>query len=707
MKNTNTTNKFRGIRRNVATANSSISASNIERLQRKAMHKLYEDEFGRPHFVVVKAVNIDDMGNITERYQTVGNSPVVTAFGELDMTTRNITLESEDGLTTREVIAGPEASYKIYNNIILASFKGAEGKYEDMRINGIEVGGQKYYPASGSASMGKKSKVYFTNHSAEVQFETMNNLTGGLLAEVLEKEAEEKGDLSFDDLAGIASRISLCATTPSLWTKSGRTNNVFYFNGSIQSKDEKTNIKVIDNNFRDGYFIFGDRIVSEMVTELTGEKVSCAQARRMSLQARIRGAAGKGHARAYGLNQKVKEIKGMMKIDITKCYCWEEGQIVNLAELSDKELQRLAAKIDIIMDKDTAKWGKYLINKEHIEPMEIGIVNMSNKTTGSMGTQIAFKMQDDIEDATMYIKAITERQLIEAEAAKGKITFEKDTIRLSNTAYHNCYNLAPERAETDKLLNNFKVKQLDTALLTKVANIKLAINSNYMRMVPEDHLLNDSKEVLGSRIVKYTMPTGEVKEVKCLEVYSNAFVKEYKELEAVLKDNEVMTEAEKQTVLLNSRVCVAIKSPSQGDNEFELFFMVLPEEIAERGVTQEYMQFINETPNNCVILAQDNTVKHQLAGSDFDGDDVTIIYPEFTMLQDGRIVTGLYYKDAVINDYVSIIVRKRVREGNIGYAALIEYHMDKPMRFTEEQAAQEQEQIAADYINSMDINSLF
>lgn len=700
---TNTT--FRGIKANTKRTSNSLNPSNIERLQRKAMHKLYEDEFGKPEFYVVETVSVDDVGNIDRGYQVVGKAPVVTAFGELDQTKQQLTVNKDD--SEREVVVGPQESYKLFRNIILVSFRNAEAGYDNIRLSGLELDHKtykatKYYAASGSASMGKKSKVYFTNHTADIQFETMNNLTGGLLAIALEKEIEQKGDLSFDDLAGIASRISLCATTPSLWPQSGKTNNVFYFNGSIQSANEDTEIEV-DNNFRDGYFVISDRIGSEMVEELAEEKITAGQARRMSYQIRVRGAAGKGHARAYSLAQRTKEIKAMMEIDITKCYCWEDGKKVDLSVLSEKDLTRLVAKIDIIGDKDVFKWGKYMIDKNEIDPLEIGLVNMSNKTTGSLGTQIIFKLRDDVEDATLYVKALTERQLTEAESMRGSVSFEKDCIRLSNTAYHNCYTLNPERAEEDKLLNNFKVKQLDTALLNRVANLKLSINSNYLRMVPEDHLLNDRKEVLGSRMVDYVMPTGECMKVRALEVYSSAFEREYREMEKQLAVNVAMTQEEKNTILNNMRVATAIKSPSQGDNEFEVFYLVLSEEIATRNVTPEFMQFIVECPNNCIILAQDNTVKHQLAGSDFDGDDVTVIYPEFTLLENGKIVTGLYYDGRIINDYTSLIVRKRVREGNIGYAALIEYGMDTPMFATEEK---EEQQETAEYIKNMDISSL-
>ena len=68
-----------------------------------------------------------------------------------------------------------------------------------------------------------------------------------------------------------------------------------------------------------------------------------------------------------------------------------------------------------------------------------------------------------------------------------------------------------------------------------------------------------------------------------------------------------------------------------------------------------------------------------------------------------KIVTGLYYDGRIINDYTSLIVRKRVREGNVGYAALIEYGMDTPMFATEEK---EEQQEAAEYIKNMDISSL-
>ena len=720
MNNTNTMeNKggkgmFKGIRRNVEVTKTSISASNIERLQRKAMHKLYEDANGNASFVVVKRVNINDCGRVEEIfYQTVGMSPTVLAYGKLytgetlQLPVRHVKDENTGALTpAKPVLVGETETYKLYENIVLVSFVGAESFYEDYRLKGLTLGvNEIYHAVSGSASMNKRSKVYFATGEAEDQFATIDKLTGGVLSTALNDCGNKAID--FDTLAGLASRISLCATTPSLWTKAGRTNNVFLFMGSVQSANEESNIDRIDNNFRDGYSIISDRLGANIVSELTAEKVTNAQARRMSYQLRIRGAAGKGHFRAYGMAQRLKEMQMMMQADITKCFCWVNGKAINLAALSEKELETVAAQIDIIADKDVFKWAKYIANKNTLATLEVGVVNMSNKTNGSMGSQIAFKMRDDMEDACKYFEALTVRQLVEAEAAEGRIGFEKDTVRLSNSAYFNCKNIAPQKAMTDKLLNNFKIKQLDTANLSKIANLKIAINSMYLRLVPEDSLLNNGVEVLQAQTVNYVMPTGEVVKVRALEAFSSAFEKEYREMKEMLATNDTMTEAEKQAVLNNMRVAVAIKSPSQGDNEFELFYMVTAEEMAQRGLTVEYAQFIAETPNNCIVIAQDNTVKHQLAGSDFDGDDVTVIFPEFTMVETGAIVTGLNHPEhGIVLDYTSIIVRKRVRNNNIGYAALIEYGSEEPMRFGDAEAEQEEEQ-AAEYMADIDISSLF
>ena len=703
--------KFNGIKKNVEIVRGSIDYRNIERLQKLSMRQLWIDENGDPCFYVVRRVDVDEVGNMACGYQVVGLSPVVFAFGDIDVKERQLSVRKIKNTTTGELTdaepthVGPDSKYRLVNNIVLFSFSGAEGQYESFRINGATVENDLYYPVSSSASMGKKSKVYFSNHDAEYQFNIMNELTGGLLSEILQQYKDKI--LSKDDLADILGRISLAATTPALYPKSGVTGNVFYYNASIESKDEEVEIEEIDNCHPDGYGVISDRIGALMAEELSGERVSCPQARRMSWQLRFRGSAGKDHSRAYASHWRFKKMKNMLATNADACYCWINCKKVNLNGLSDKELYQLAVKVDVIASKDEFKWGKYLVDKDEIKPLEIGVVNMSNESTGSFGTQIAFKLIEDEEEALQYVAALVERQLEEESNAEGSIGFKENSVKLNNTTYYNVMNLAREKVATDKLLNNYKVKTLDNTMLKKVANLKLRVNSKYLRMVPEDFMLNNNcDEVLGSREIEYYMPTGEVVKLRVLEAYSPAINREIKEMEELLKENTVMTEEEKRRLINNLRITIDIKSPSQGHKEFEVTHNVSEEEIRQREMSQELLEWFLETPNNCVVHAADNTMKRMLAGSDYDGDDQTKIMSEVTYV-DGKYVTGLVYNGKLINDYTSIMVRRRMLDG-CGYAALIEYHRDTPVRInkeTEEEKSLEEQ--TAEYFQNLDINSLF
>ena len=713
--NTNTnTKEFKGVKRNVGMTKGSISAANIERLQRSIMKGLYTDEHKNPLFMVVKAIDVDEIGQIHMAYQTVGLSPVVLCFGELEsepkqLSVRKLKDDAGNYYPDKEVKVAPDNKYRLYNNIILVSFRGTESFYEKFRIEGIKVDGKEYYPASCSNSMSKGSRVFFTNHDAEHQFSVMNDLTGGLLQEVL--DTFEGKEMSKDDLANIQSRISLAATTPTLWPESGVVRNVFYFDKSVESANEQSDCPFVDNNFRDGYGVKSDRIASEMATELAGEKVSCIQARHMSWQDRVRGVAGKGHFLAYNIYNMIKEMKEMIKIDMSSCHLWIDCKKVNIEVLSEKELDKVLAQVDIIGDKDVFKWGKFIKDKDTIKPLRIGVVNMSNKTEGHMGTQLLFKLRYDVEDAIKYIRALVNREVLEEAEARNGISFKKDKVRLNNTVYFNIMATNPEKAELDRLLSNYKLKCLDTALLGRIANLKLKIDASYLRMVPEDSLLNDQIEVLGSRMVHYVMPAGPIKEfdVRAIEVYSPTFDKRYHELKAMVEANPYMTDKEKDIILNNSKVMIKIKSPSQGDKEFEVAVMVTLEELKARGCSINYINKMRETPKNCEVWCQDNTVKRQLAGSDFDGDDNTDVHPEVCQTEDGKLHTGMILDNEIINDYTSILVRRRYLDDNKGVCTLIEYHSETPIRFGKTVDKKDNSNIdtAADFLRNSDISSLF
>lgn len=724
--------EFKGIKANKATS-SKCSARNIERVQRKVMKRLYRDSKGNKSFYVIKKFTIDKDGVAIESFQTIVMSPTVMAFGSINTENKSLTVMVEDAvgnLKERIINVGPNKDYKLIDDVVLVNFRNTEGYYDSYRTNGLQVGdidSPIYYPASSSASMGKKSNVYFTVHEPEVQYEIIDRLTGGMLSKKINELKSKKEIATFDDIAGIASRISLCATTPSLWGRMGNTNNIFYFNGSIDSEDEKSTIADVDNHFRDGYGIIRDVFGAMIVEEFAQEEVTDSMARRMSYQLRVRGVAGKGHFRAYDEKQILKEIEMLLKIDPSKCFMWLDGQRTDLSNIATKlsnpsnkseykkalkTLKALTDKIDIIGDKDVFKWGQPDMSiLDEGKALAVGIVNMSNRTKGHMGSQIAFKLKDYPKEAAKMFAALTTRQLAAADPIKedaegnlsaGKLAFNKEELKLDGFTYQNIMKANPEKAALDLLLNSYKIKSIDTALLNKVANLKLDINSNYLRMVPEDHLLNNGKEMLGARMVDYTMPDGSIQKVKCIEAYSSSFNAEYKELKKQLSSIDTMTDEEKAAILESARVSIIIKSPSQGSKEFEVCYNITEEEVLAMNATWEYKQFLLETPDNCIVLAQDNTLKHQLAGSDFDGDDLTQIFPEFSVVNDNKVTTGLLLDNEVVEDYVSILVYARVvRDNNVGVAALIKYHDNKPV------TEREKEDKTKKMLDSLDYSALF
>ena len=720
--------EFKGIRANKITS-TRCSAKNIERIQRKVMKRLYRDAKGNKSFYVIRKFTIDKDGMPIENYQTVGMSPTIKAFGTINSENKTLSVIVEDAvgkLRERTLNVGPNKDYKLIDDVVLVNFRNTEGYYDDYRVNGLQVGdidSPIYYPASSSASMGKKSNVYFTSHNPDEQFKVMDDLTGGMLSKKINELKAKKEIVTFDDIAGVASRISLCATTPSLWGKMGNTNSIFYFNGSIDSENEKSTIADVDNHFRDGYGIIRDTFGALIVGEFADEEVTEPMARRMSYQLRIRGVAGKGHFRAYDSKQILKEIEMLLKIDSSKCFMWIKGQRIDLSNIVTKlnnkseykealkELTELTKNIDIIGDKDVFKWGQPDMSiLDEGKTLAVGIVNLSNRTRGHMGSQIAFKLKDYPEKAAKMFEALTVRQLAKADPIKdvngkltaGKLSFHDEELKLDGFAYQNVMKSNPEKAATDLLLNSYKIKSIDTNLLNKVANLKLDINSNYLRMVPEDHLLNNGKEVLGARVVDYTMPDGSTQKVRCVEVYSSSFNTEYKALKKELKEIDTMTDEEKAVVLESARVSVIIKSPSQGSKEFEVCYNITEEEVMKLNTAWEYKQFLLETPDNCIVLAQDNTLKHQLAGSDFDGDDLTQIFPELSITEDRKVTTGLMLDGKIVEDYVSILVYARVvRDNNIGVAALIKYHDNEPI------AKREKEEKTKKFLDSLDYSALF
>ena len=83
-------------------------------------------------------------------------------------------------------------------------------------------------------------------------------------------------------------------------------------------------------------------------------------------------------------------------------------------------------------------------------------------------------------------------------------------------------------------------------------------------------------------------------------------------------------------------VGMALKYPCPGNSEFELFRFLTPLEIKERAyenlenksVAEKVYNYFTCRNGGCIIIANENILKHKLAGMDTDFDGLTVILEE-------------------------------------------------------------------------------
>ena len=139
------------------------------------------------------------------------------------------------------------------------------------------------------------------------------------------------------------------------------------------------------------------------------------------------------------------------------------------------------------------------------------------------------------------------------------------------------------------------------------------------------------------------------------------------------------------------RMCVGVRYPSQGLDEYAVLKCISLEEIKGRiaklsvddELKQDLIEFYETCPCNCVIVPADNTWKNQCAGSDFDGDDFVLYFEEVEYDDDDVLVHyGLFEElneetgecNYCMPGFTSLAIRKyAIKNDNVGKAAIICY----------------------------------
>lgn len=544
-------------------------------------------------------------------------------------------------------------------------------------------------PYSTSPSLMKYSRIFYCAldknsdliEQAQVKFNEINKTTGGSVdykwQELLSKET-----VTIDDISKIADRLGIVTTTPML--KVGHINNIFFMNAELDyGSDYKVNNSIseeIGSNFGDGAVRFNGETLFSLFQALY-PRLKPWMMFGLSLQGRCDTLLMKAHGRFYRGSLIRRYCKTMLEQSPEKCYMTYEGKLYDakaISRLPKDKLNMMLAKMDVVGTKDEFK----AVNMNNLaNGCNLYIVAMSCMTEGSLSNQAISKVAKEYPEEIQSFAALAARKAFESRETDYQLRFDakSTTLKLAGQVYENKLAANKEAACCDKHVGESLIKADDSYVCSMTASANIPVNSMYLRLTPDDSILLTGESILQSTWVDYYEPEGNSYPVHALEIYCPAFEEKHlvRQYDSKLEDT--------------LRMCVGIKYPSQGTDEYAVFKCVSLETLKNRiakmnidnALKADMIEFYETCPNNCVMVPADNTWKNQCAGSDFDGDDLTLYFEEIEVDDNDNVINyGLYLDINKLTGqvkynmpgFVSLAIRKyAVLNNNIGQAAIITY----------------------------------
>lgn len=283
-------------------------------------------------------------------------------------------------------------------------------------------------------------------------------------------------------------------------------------------------------------------------------------------------------------------------------------------------------KIAVIHDTNSAKIPNY--NGCNFKSMVLDIATASDhaSTSGQMLSKLMFINK---EKTSKFLYTKMYNNLIDMT----DLTVEESEYSEQGSLSQLLFSLNKEVATTDIYALTALGQDLMKYAKGAITKTKIKIKgSNYRAQFENSFLIQNDKN---ARFLNVT-PEGYV------ECYNaDVIAKNRKEIRAInreYRDNlKAMSEEEAREIrrlaLNEIMVGMALKYPCPGNSEFELFRFITNEEMRERifeSVQDKKLANMNYkyfTCRNggCIIIANENILKHKLAGMDTDFDGLTVI----------------------------------------------------------------------------------
>ena len=323
-------------------------------------------------------------------------------------------------------------------------------------------------------------------------------------------------------------------------------------------------------------------------------------------------------------------------------------------------------KIAVIHDVNSAKIPNYKGSNFRSMILDIATASSHASTSGQLLSKLMF-IDKDKTSAFLYNKMYN--NLIDMT----DITVEESDYTTQGSLSQMLFGLNKEQATTDiyalTALGQDLMKYAKGAITKTKVKVK---GSNYRAQFENSFMIQGDKNIRFLGITKEGY-------VECYN--SDVIAKNRRQIKAVNKqyveDLKIMTIAEakeKRRLALNEfMVGLALKYPCPGNSEFELFRFLTNEEIHERifestedkKVADMNYRYFTCRSGGCIIIANENILKHKLAGMDTDFDGLTVILEEeLVNIAKTAYITGAITGNASMPSYTVILNKIKKTSSN-------------------------------------------
>ena len=600
------------LRSNVMNNNEKKGFAANMALRDALVSELYKETIVIRKFEITK----DKEGNVHAgfKYGTIGNSPVVQAFGlDRDVKINNLVVEYkleglDDKYEPRKINVDGER-YIFCSSLITVKCDD-EGIIETNDADGFVYGNNVYRVLGATPGNEKKAVKYYYKVTAKVAneitaFNIMDEISGHVFSAKFAKLVNGK------DITKLNTRWGNYLTTMTLvneidlnkdyiavvFKDEGALVGGYDFNEAVRNQMDKVGIE-IDNHINDGAVIHTAPCVQEIGANL-GVELTEEDALGVAMQTRETVMT----AKVMFITMTEQDALAVAKNNNAKFFGNTNGRLMGVYDEDGAKAINVAA----------------LINRtEKIKIYALAQAKASNVRTN--GQHLIKFMAVDKEATLNFLRKQFSNKLDDYLLNKlnDESKMQSVNARLINA-------LGPDAVKNTALMESI-ISDMMKYAQSAIAKTKVEIDGIY------SHMSFDWTYALTGGLINSLL---DVTEEGIVEAYSRDVNRRLAKETAAIENNPNLTEEDKMIELFNLRTGVVIKHPSAMPDEYEIVYYVTEKQMMKRiadklhsikdnkikaELKARLTRYMKNASWGVTIYAPLNAMKHKLAGADVDFD---------------------------------------------------------------------------------------